>query len=139
MRIKINKSEHNRLRPPGARFIKFKGSATVRCAAQSMWIWPGQQLLGCVGRPRRGIKNSCLYTVKGCEDLITFEEIPGEFTEAEVVSDLRLSNCQTYASCQGTEFNDSLTLHELSHPRFTARHLYVGLSRAKAADMVCCA
>ena len=138
-RIKLNRSENLRLRPPEARFIKVKGSATVRCAAQSFYIWPGMTLLGCVGRPRRGIKNSCLYTVKECEELITFVEIPGEFTEEEVKADLRLSNCQTYASCQGTEFNASLTLHELGHPRFTSRHLYVGLSRARAADMVCCA
>ena len=48
----------------------------------------------------------------------------------QVKSWLRLSYAQTYASCQGTEFKDSLRLWDVSSERFTRRHLYVGLSRA---------
>ena len=68
-----------------------------------------------------------------------FEEAPGSFTFDEVKELLRLSHCQTYASCQGTEFWDSLTIRELNHPRFIAKHFFVGLSRARAADIVRCA
>ena len=49
---------------------------------------------------------------------------------------LRLSFAQTYASCQGSEFGGSLRLHDTAHPHFTRRHLFVGLSRARAADLV---
>ena len=38
---------------------------------------------------------------------------------------MRLSVAQTYASCQGTEFSEACTLHELDHPRFTWKHLFV--------------
>jgi hypothetical protein len=49
---------------------------------------------------------------------------------------LRLSFAQTYASCQGTEFDWTLRLHDIESPRFTKRHLFVGLSRAKGAALV---
>ena len=49
---------------------------------------------------------------------------------------LRLSYAQTYASCQGTEFTGSLRLHCTDSPRFTRKHLFVGLSRAKDASLV---
>ena len=48
----------------------------------------------------------------------------------------RLSHTQTYASCQGTEFHESLTLWELGHRKFAARHLFVGISRAQRAEQV---
>ena len=73
------------------------------------------------------------------EDSVSFEELTHSFGYDEIENIMRLAHCQTYASCQGTEFQDSLTLHELSHPRFTKRHLSVGLSRAKATELVCCA
>ena len=83
-----------------------------------MLIWPGIKLLGCLGRSKKGVRNSCSYTVKECgENVVTFEELTHSFTYDEVKDIMRLSHCQTYASCQGTEFVDSLTLHELSHPR----------------------
>ena len=40
---------------------------------------------------------------------------------------------------QGVEFDEALTLHELGHMNYSLRHLFVGLSRAKKADMVYCA
>ena len=48
----------------------------------------------------------------------------------------RLSHAQTFASCQGTEFTESLTLWETDHPKFTWRHLFVGLSRGRDAKKV---
>ena len=139
MRIKINKKENQRLAPDDAELLTVKGSQTARCAAQSMLIWPGIKLLGCLGRSRKGVRNSCNYTVKSCADnIVTFEEVEHTFTYEEIKDVMRLSHCQTFASAQGTEFEGSLTLHELSHPRFTKRHLFVGLSRARAAELVCC-
>ena len=64
MRIKINKKENQRLAPDDAELLTVKGSQTARCAAQSMLIWPGIKLLGCLGRSRKGVRNGCIYTVK---------------------------------------------------------------------------
>ena len=47
-----------------------------------------------------------------------------------------LSFAQTYASCQGTEFEGTLRLHDITHKFFTNRHLFVGLSRAKSSASV---
>ena len=56
---------------------------------------------------------------------------------ANKVADLFvLSYAQTYASCQGTEFDGTLRLHDTSHKFFTPRHLFVGLSRAKSCFAV---
>jgi hypothetical protein len=52
------------------------------------------------------------------------------FDQAKVL--LRLSYAQAYASCQGSEFGGSLRLWDCSHKVFTRRHLFVGLSRARA-------
>ena len=57
----------------------------------------------------------------------------GTFTFDQAKQWLRLSFAQTYASCQGTEFDGQLRLHDTSHKHFTRRHLFVGLSRARAA------
>ena len=53
----------------------------------------------------------------------------------QVKSWLRLSYAQTYASCQGSEFEDTLRLHA-DTPQITIRHLNVGLSRAREAALV---
>ena len=95
-----------------------------------MQIWPGLRLLGCVGRTKKGVV---------CEEEVTFEELPCAFSYEEVREMFRLSHAQTYASCQGTEFQEACTLHELNHPRFTWRHLFVGISRCRAAELVSCA
>ncbi len=54
----------------------------------------------------------------------------------QVASLLRLSYAQTYASCQGTEFDDTLRLHDTSNKHFTLRHLFVAMSRAKRRDQI---
>ncbi len=51
----------------------------------------------------------------------------------QVKSWLHLSYAQTYASAQGSEFTAQFRLHHTTHHLFTKRHLFVGLSRARAA------
>ena len=143
-RIKLNKQHNQFLAPNDARMICVKGAQIHRCAAQSMLIWPGIKLLGCVGRVKKGVRNGCLYTIKWCggncpENPIYFEGLQYPFTDEEVKTMFRLSHAQTYSSCQGTEFSEACTLHELGHPRFTWRHLFVGISRCRAAELVSCA
>ena len=55
---------------------------------------------------------------------------------AQVACLLRLSYARTYASCQGTEFEETLRLHDCGNRHFTMRHLFVALSRAKDAKKI---
>ena len=60
-RIKINNSENMRLAPSDAKYIKVQGKQAVRCAQQSMLMWPGLKLLGCVSRHRKTSRiQSCI-------------------------------------------------------------------------------
>ena len=82
-----------------------------------------------------------MYTVESWGDehaLISPTSVKAEIslTFEQVKMWLRLFYAQTYASCQGSEFNGSLRLHCTDSPRFTRMHLVVGLSRAKEASLV---
>ncbi len=64
------------------------------------------------------------------------EGLAAVFTYDQVKLWLRLSYAQTYASCQGNEFEGALRLWDVTHRFFTRRHLFVGLSRAKLGSAV---
>ena len=99
-------------------------------------IWPGLKLLGCVNTIKRAGRNSVLHTIDSCDETVKFVQLQDTFSYDQVRDLFRLSNCRTIASCQGTEFDDALTVWETNHPRFTLRHLFVALSRAKSKDLV---
>ena len=102
-----------------------------------MLIWPGIELLGAVPTERRGIRNGCLYTVtEVSDDAVRLQELDGVFTFEQVKAWLRLSYAQTYASVQGPELTAQVRLHDTGHHFFTRRHLFVGLSRCRAARAV---
>ena len=62
------------------------------------------------------------------------ESLTLSFEQAAVM--LRLSYARTYASVQGSEFCESLALHDTRSKHFTMTHLYVALSRAKMAENI---
>ena len=141
-RIALNRQINEELAPPCAVRLVIGGRLLRGNSAQTMLIWPGIQLLGAVPTERRGIRNGCLYTVaevSGEDGTVRIQELEGTnatFTFDQVKSWLRLSYAQTYASVQGTEFSAQLRLHDVGHRYFTRRHLFVGLSRARAAKDV---
>jgi hypothetical protein len=96
-----------------------------------MLLWPGIRLFGCA--TTASIRNGCLYTVESVDAQAQTLSLEGvgtmSFEQAKV--HLRLSYAQTYASCQGTEFAQSLCLWDCSHKHFSRRHLFVALSRAR--------
>jgi hypothetical protein len=80
------------------------------------------------------VRNGCLYTVESIDaeaQTLVLEGV-GSITFDQVRAWLRLSYAQTYASCQGTEFADSLCLWDTAHRHFSIKHLFVGISRARA-------
>ena len=81
-----------------------------------------------------------VYTIEEIDDkLVKFEKIEHKFSYDEVRDMFRLCFARTYHSVQGIEYDEPLTLHELGHEKYTIRHLFVGLSRAKRIDLVQCA
>ena len=101
-----------------------------------MWLWPGLDLLACCQSEKKGLRNGVAYTVQswGAEHVHLAGGV--SLTHEQAKSWLRLAHAQTYASCQGSEFTGSLRLHCTDSPRFTRRHLFVGLSRAREASLV---
>jgi len=133
-RITINAQINKSLAPPDAVCIEVRGRPSRGNSAQTMFIWPGIQLLGSMSTERKGIRNGCLYTVCEVEDdKVRLQDPNVTLTFEQVKTWLRLSYAQTYASVQGTEFDAQLRLHDVHHPYFTRRHLFVGLSRARSA------
>ena len=136
-RIRLNRELNQAEAPPDAVRLEVTGKAAHGNSAQAMLIWPSLQLIGCVSAEKKGIRNGCLYTVVSArDDTVRFEGVDASFTYDQVKQWLRLSYAQTYASCQGTEFEGPLSLWDVGHKYFTRRHLFVGLSRSKSAAFI---
>ena len=140
-RMRINRDINQRLRPEGAVLIRTKAEKGQTCSAQNMFVWEGIELIGCTQSVKKGIRNNVMYKVARIDDAVHVSR-RGDVSELislsipQVAALLRLSYAQTYASCQGTEFDDSLRLHDTSNSHFTKRHLFVALSRAKKKDEI---
>jgi hypothetical protein len=136
-RIRINRELNVQEAPSDAVRLEVMGKAAHGNSAQTMLIWPSLQLIGCVSAEKKGIRNGCLYTVASVgDDTVRFENVEASFTYEQVKQWLRLSYAQTYASCQGTEFEGPLCLWDVGHKYYTRRHLFVGLSRSKSAAFI---
>ena len=99
-----------------------------------MWVWPGLFLFGSSGG--RKTRNGVSYVVESIgEDSVVAGGIKLSF--AHLASTMRLPWAQTFANCQGTEFEGTLAIHDSENKHFTMRHLFVALSRAKRAEDVC--
>jgi hypothetical protein len=132
--VQINRERNSAEAPPHAVLLEVSGKPARGNGAQTVLLWPGIQLFGCVAVEKKGIKNGCLYTVESIDaaaETLTLQGVDGELSFAQAKTCLCLSYAQTYASCQGSEFGGTLRLHDCGHQFSTKRHLFVGLSRAK--------
>ena len=131
------------MKPANAIFIRVDAQSRMN-QAQNFWLWEGLELLGCCAAPKRQIQIGVMYIVEKIENERIFlnrGDYSGrngsfELSLQQLKKHMRLSFAQTYASCQGTEFASTLTLHDTDSPYFTRKHLFVGLSRAKASSAV---
>ena len=139
-RRKLNREINHALKPEGAILIRAKAEKGQLNAAQSMFIWEGIELLGATSSVKRGIRNNCVYKVTGLEEdsvCVRYEEEPPiKLTYTQVASWLRLSFARTYASVQGTEFSETLRLHDVNNRHFTLRHLFVAISRSRDKQLI---
>jgi len=99
-----------------------------------MWVWPGLVLFGSSGG--RKTRYGLAYEVESIgEDSLVAGGVKLPF--ANLAATMRLPRANTYASCQGTEYPDTLAINDTDNPHFSRRHLFVALSRAKEACNVC--
>ena len=132
-RIAINKELNEANRPDGAVKIEVPtGKHQIdNNAPQTMYIWPGLRLVGSGGKVSKGI----FVEVKACDaEKVTLDN-DLSLTHAQVCQSLRLSYAITYASCQGLTLPGRLRL-ETQSGFLTTRHLYVGVSRGTASELV---
>ena len=96
-----------------------------------MWLWRGQQLVGAGGKCLKGL----WYNVESLDD--DYIELVGglKLSHQDAVRSLRLPYALTYASCQALTLKGVVRL-ETESTNMTLRHLYVGISRATAAELV---
>ena len=113
-----------------------KPQPNVNCP-QDAKFWVGQAVVACT-RGRK-LKNGCKYTIQALGPTVTVQADGGEpvhLKRAEFFSAMRLCYAVTYASAQGLTIEGLLCLHDTSHVRFDARMLFVGMSRARARNLL---
>ena len=109
---------------------------------QDMILWPGVRLTAVLdGLSKEGIYNSQLLRVKDWDSthvkLVCVEGGQAyNVTHAFCARNLRLAYAMTYASIQGRSCQGSVALWDTHHPKFSRRHLVMGMSRATSADLV---
>ena len=136
-RIEINKRVNLHKKPADAVFLPCPRVKRLSLnGPQSIWIWPGLELLGCVPLERHGIRNGVAYTVETVNETTVKLEGGIELSREDTVQMLRLSHAVTYSSVQGRETDGSLCLHCTGNAHMTLQHLYVALSRARKAALV---
>jgi len=98
---------------------------------QDMILWKGLQLIGAGHRCLKGL----FYEVEEVTEEMVKLTAGLVLSHEQAVQSLRLCYALTYASCQGLTLPGVVRLDTKSD-HFTLKHLYVGLSRATAADLV---
>jgi hypothetical protein len=130
-RVQINRKMNMFLKPGDATFIRAPIATRAGNNPQSMWLWKGQQLIGAGGKAFKGL---WYYVEKLTEN--TVELVGGlKLSHQDAVKSLRLPYALTYASCQALTLKGVVRLETVS-TNMTLRHLYVGISRATAAELV---
>jgi hypothetical protein len=134
-RMKINKLRNMegaaRTRQRCAFFEQLQPTSRGGNQPQDMILWQGLQLIGAGQRCLKGM----FYEVEEVDDEMVKLTSGLMLTHEQAVQSLRLCYAITYASCQGLTLPGVVRLDTRSD-HFTLKHLYVGLSRATAADLV---
>ena len=111
-------------------------------ATQTMILWRGVILTAVLdGITKYGVYNSQMLRVESFDsNMIDMVCVEGGASYRVSVNfcarNLRLAYAMTYASIQGRSCQGTVALWDTKHPRFTRRHLVMGLSRATAAERV---
>jgi len=127
-RMTINRTMNLAEKPIESIFIKKVNCPGATMKPQDMWIYPGQTLIANCQKSSN-LRNGVSYNVVSIGEKIILDN-GVVLNQVECSKILRLGHAQTYASCQGAEF-ESARLWDCDSIYFTWKHLYVGMSRAK--------
>ena len=130
-RMRINAAMNCHDKPLDSVFIAAPKQHSARNVSQDMWLWRGLRLIGAGGPCLKG----CFYYVADVSESGVELTDGQKLSPEQAIRWLRLSYAITYASCQGLTLKGVVRLHT-RNPHFTCRHLYVGSSRATAADLL---
>jgi len=135
-RLAINRTMNQREKAfHAAVFFRCKDAPTPGSnCPQSAWLWPGLRLVGAGGKFRKGLFGN-IVSVE--DDLVTVDvnESIIRLTQEQFFKSARLAYALCYAGVQGLTLQGRVRLCETSHPRFTKKMLYIGVSRATAAEL----
>ena len=113
-------------------------------------------VIACMAQTKQGIHNSMLLEcVKWDSEHVTLRNVEGPLvadrnhgqgleggelvcTHSFCKANLRSALCFTISSAQGRTLRGSIGLYDLSHPRYTRRHLYTCISRSQAFGNLSC-
>jgi hypothetical protein len=131
-RVIINKQRNEQDKPDDAVLLKVP-TTTGRGGnlPQNMWIWVDLVLIGAGGHTKKGL----FYTISAIDESHVTFSCGLKLTREQTCKCCRLSYAITFASAQGLTLRGVVRL-DCESKHFTRRHLYVGISRATAAELV---
>ena len=108
---------------------------------QCTLYWPGTRHIACMAQTKAGIHNSMLLEcVNWDSEHVTLRNVEGEgefvCAHSFCKTNLRSALCFTISSAQGQTSPGTLGLYDLSHPRYSLRHLYTCISRGQSFDAI---
>ena len=137
----IARAQKEKLRRERPRdYLSLDGEAPL---GQGTLYWPGTRHIACMAQSKQGIHNSMLLEcVSYDREHVTLRNVEedGEFvcTHSFCKANLRSALCFTISSAQGRTIPGTIGLYDLRHARYSIRHLYTCLSRARGFDKLSC-
>ena len=123
----IARAQKEKLRREKPRhYLSLDGDAPL---GQRTLYWPGTRHIACMAQTKQGVHNSMLLEcVSWDSEHVTLRNVEGEgefvCTHAFCRVNSRSALCFTISSAQGRTIEGSIALYDLSHPRYSIRHLY---------------
>ena len=139
--LDVARAQEEKLRRERPRhYLSLDGEAPL---GQRTLYWPGTRHIACMAQSKQGMHNSMLLEcVRWDSEHVTLRDIEGggEFvcTHSFCKANLRSALCFTISSAQGRTISGTIGLDDLSHPRYTRRHLYTCCSRSRAFSILSC-
>ena len=132
-RMSINKAMNARDKEGGV-LVKAQPSNELN-APQDMWLKAGMVLIGCL-RGNKPVCNGNFYTVTAVDEETATLDGEIALSHAHASRFLRLTYALTYPSSQCLSLTGVVRLEDCGGRHLTRKHIFVGMSRCTAADLL---
>ena len=132
-RVTINKAMNARDKEGGV-LVKAQPSNELN-APQDMWLKAGMVLIGCL-RGNKPVCNGTFYTVTAVDEETATLDGEIALSHAHASRFLRLTYALTYPSSQCLLLTGVVRLEDCGGRHLTRKHIFVGMSRCTAADLL---